>query len=222
MTAAVVKSCKSRQEHAKLINTAWQQGVTSILDTGERISYAKLDLAHGEFEAMVENDLSFGPRTAQMLMAVASNAVISNPNHGSLLPPSWRTLYALSRLPQTLLLTKIKEGAIHPGLERRDVKALCPPPEPEQRDDDLPPESLGTPAPDEANKPDGGKPNTITVAWQNASRKERHEFVCTCWAEITRARDQGAKLNGSSGADHWADLSKKNAEELDRWIESDR
>jgi hypothetical protein len=224
MNAAVVKSVKSRQEHAKLINTAWQKGVESIIETGERVSCAKLDLAHGEFEAMVENDLSFGPRTAQMLMAVASNAVISNPNHGSFLPPSWRTLYSLSRLPQALLLTKIREGAIHPGLERKDVKALCPPPEPErQRDDDLPPESLGTPAPDEAAEPDSGKPNPIAVAWANASSKEKHKFVHAHWDEIVRTHDQAgpAKPNGNADADHWAHLSKENAELADRWIEGD-
>jgi hypothetical protein len=232
MSKAVVKSCKSRQEHAKLINTAWQQGVTSILDTGERISYAKLDLAHGEFEAMVENDLSFGPRTAQMLMAVASNAVISNPNHGSLLPPSWRTLYALSRLPQTLLLTKIKEGAIHPGLERKDVKALCPPPEPEQRDDDLPPPDEGSsaPAPDGTTEPDDSEPNPLVVAWAAASRQEKQDFVRTHWTEITQvlkligcpgSSKSPATLNGggNAGASHWAHLSKANAEQ--DWIEGD-
>jgi hypothetical protein len=172
---------------------------------------------------MVENDLSFGPRTAQMLMAVASNAVISNPNHGSFLPPSWRTLYALSRLPQTLLLTKIKEGAIHPGLERKDVKALCPPPEPEQRDDDLPPDHEGssTPAPDdEAAEQNDSEPNPLITAWVNASPEARREFVHARWAEIKRARDQAgpAKPNGNAGAAHWAHLSKENS---DRWIEGD-
>src|SRR4029453_12385714 len=100
MTAAVVKSCKSRQEHAKLINTAWQQGVTSILDTGERISDAKLDLPHGEVLAMVKSDLSFGPNTAQRLMTIAGHSVLSNTAHAPHLPPSWYTLYELTKLPQ--------------------------------------------------------------------------------------------------------------------------
>jgi Protein of unknown function (DUF3102) len=222
---------KTRAEHAQLINAAWQRGVESIIDTGERVSDAKLDLEHGEFLAMVESDLSFGPRTAQMLMAVASNAVISNPNHGSLLPPSWRTLYALSRLPQTLLLTKIKEGAIHPGLERKDVKALSPPPEPEQRDDDLPPdEESGAPAPDGATEPDDSEPNPITVAWADASTFEKQIFVREHWTEIAQISKltgcpnakSVTKPNGNTGAAHWAHLSKENAEAVDRWIESDK
>jgi Protein of unknown function (DUF3102) len=220
MTTVVIKSGKSRQEHAKLINTAWQKGVESILATGERVSEAKLDLEHGEFLAMVESDLSFGPRTAQRLMAIAGNTVLSNPTHVSHLPPSWGTLAALAKLPTTLLLAKIKEGAIHPGLERKDVKALCPPPEPEQRDDDLPP---AEPEPVEDPTHDD-ETNSLITAWVNASPEARRKFVHARWDEIMRARDQAgpAKSNGNAGADHWAHLSKENTEAVDRWIESDK
>jgi hypothetical protein len=40
----------------------------------------------------------FDPRTARMLMTVAKHPIISNRNHGSVLPPSWRTLYELTKL----------------------------------------------------------------------------------------------------------------------------
>jgi hypothetical protein len=216
----------SRADHAALINAAWQKGVACIIETGERVTAAKGDLPHGEFEAMVESDLSFGPRTAQRLMAIASHMVLSNPTHVSLLPPSWGTLYELSRLPQTLLLTKIKEGAIHPGMERKDVKALCPPLEPEQRDDDLPPDYEGTAS---APEPDNVEPNPITEAWANASTLEKQIFVREHWTEIAQISKltgcPNAKsvttLNGNGGADHWAHLSKENTEAVDRWIEGD-
>jgi hypothetical protein len=113
--------------------------------------------------------------------------------------------------------------AIHPKLERKDVRAFLPSCKPEQRDDDLPPDGSGTPAPDKAPEPDGGKPNLITVAWANASPEARREFVHAHWNEIMRTHDQasGAKPNGNAGATHWADLSKENSEQRDRWTESD-
>ena len=48
---------------------------------------------------MVEQDLPFGRRSAQMLMKVAQSPVLANTKHASLLPASWYTLYELSRLP---------------------------------------------------------------------------------------------------------------------------
>ena len=52
----------------------------------------------GIFEAMVEDDLPFGKRTAQRLMAIASDQRLSNTTHVSLLPASWQTLYELTKL----------------------------------------------------------------------------------------------------------------------------
>jgi hypothetical protein len=39
-----------------------------------------------------------------MLMAIADNPVLSKANHGSVLPPSWRTLYELTKLPAPKLV----------------------------------------------------------------------------------------------------------------------
>jgi hypothetical protein len=62
-----------------------------------------------------------------MLMAIARHPIISNRNHGNDLPPSWRTLYELSRVPEKKLLAKIADGTINPKIERKDVVALLPP-----------------------------------------------------------------------------------------------
>lgn len=128
-------------DHAAKISAAWQKGVESILETGECLSRAKCELSHGSFEDMVEANLPFGPRTARMLMAVATNNVLSNRKHVSVLPPSWGTLNELNKIPQSLLLEKIEEGAVHPKMTRKEVKALLPP---KQREDDLPPEYEGS------------------------------------------------------------------------------
>jgi hypothetical protein len=69
--------------------------------------------------------LPFGERTAQRLMEIARHPVLSDPTHGSRLPPSWRTLYELTRLPNPLLLAKIKDHTINSEMERRDVAAIA-------------------------------------------------------------------------------------------------
>jgi hypothetical protein len=139
---------RTRQEHAKFIGGCLQKGVEGFIEAGEGFLQAKHELPHGEYEAMVRDDLRMDPSTARRFAAIASHPVISNRAHGHALPPSWRTLYELTKLPQTLLLTKIGEGAVHPGMERKDARALLPAPEPapepEQRDDDLPPDYEGS------------------------------------------------------------------------------
>ena len=104
-------------------------------------------------------------------------------------------------------------------MERKDAKALLPPPP--QRDDDLeePDEEDDQP---EAPKPHEDEPvvNPLVVAWAIAGPEARRDFVRACWSEIMQARDQVRAANGN-GADHGAQPSTANAEASDRWIESD-
>jgi hypothetical protein len=154
-----------REEHAARINAAWQQGVEAVIETGLRIIDAREGLEHGEFEKMVRNDLHISPGTARKLLAVASNKVIANRSHVNDLPASWGTLYELTSAEHKGLDLEaaIKSGAIHPKMERKDVKALLPPPP--QRDDDL------------EVSDDTVETNPLAVAWESASREERASFL---------------------------------------------
>jgi hypothetical protein len=218
---------KTRSEHAALISAALAKGIESVIEAGQRLAIAQGELTRAEFLAMLDQDLHITEGTASKLKSIASHPVLSELSHGKVLPPNWSVLYALTQVPRARLMSAIKDGDIHPDMQRKDVRALVepptppPPPKPEQRDDDLPPDYAGssTPTPDETTEPDAGEPNPITVAWVGADDKTRREFVRACWAEIKRVR---ATLDGNGGADHWANLSKENAEQLDRWIESDR
>jgi hypothetical protein len=220
--------CVSRAEHAALISAALVKGVEAAVEAGERLAIAQCELSRSEFLAMLAEDLRISESTASKLKAISSHPVLSQLSKWkALLPPDWTTLYALTKVPQKHLRSAMEAGKVYPGMRAKDVRALLeppasPPPKPEQRDDDLPPDYAGssTPAPDGATEPDDSEPNPITVAWTNANDKVRREFVSACWVEIKRLRD-GATLKGNGGADHWANLSKENAEQLDRWIEGD-
>jgi hypothetical protein len=104
----------------------WQGLVIDFIEIGNCLLQAKYDLPHGDFEAMVESDLPFGPRTARMLMAVAAHPILSDRNHGSVLPASWRTLYELTKLPEPALLEAINRGDVTADMQRKDVRKLLP------------------------------------------------------------------------------------------------
>jgi hypothetical protein len=109
------------------INVAWRKAVESIIETGRILLEAKegpYRLKHGAFETMVQTKLPFNERTAQMLMKIARHPILSDAKHVSLLPPSWGTLHALTKVPDDKLIAHIRDGTINPKLERKDVAAL--------------------------------------------------------------------------------------------------
>ena len=120
--AAMAK--KSDEYFVTQITACCQRGVENILTAGRLLIEAKTKLPPGTFQVMIKTKLPFSPRTAQMLMCIAEHPVISDANHGSHLPPSWRTLYELTKIPHKMLLAKIADGTIRADLERKDVAKL--------------------------------------------------------------------------------------------------
>jgi hypothetical protein len=151
-----------RKEHAAHINEAWQRGVDAVIETGMRIIDARDGLEHGEYIAMVENDLHFKRAMAFKLVAIASNKALSNVSHGKHLPTAWTTLYELAAVANKGLDLEaaIERGAVHPRMERKDVKALLP--RPPQRDDDLPDDDAAP----TADTSDDGDAAADTSAWK--------------------------------------------------------
>jgi len=108
------------------IAEAWQSSVANIVETGRLLIQARTALSRGEWLPMIESDLPFSPRTAQMLMEIAEHPGITNAKHVSLLPPSWGTLHALTKLPSDEFERRIADGSIRPDLEREEIKAWKP------------------------------------------------------------------------------------------------
>jgi hypothetical protein len=123
---------KTKAEYwAPKIHAEWRKSVEGIIGSGRQLIEAKAACEHGEFlrlfkghENAVSDPLPFGIRWADMLMAVASNSVLSNWKHASNLPQSASTLYELSRLDDEALLAGIKTGEIHAEMSRSDASAL--------------------------------------------------------------------------------------------------
>ena len=127
MRDALVKHLPRAEQWAGQICAQLSKSAEAIIDTGRLLVKAKVDLPHGEWGRMFNDGLvPFSIRSAQMLMAIAEHPAISNTNHGSYLPPSWGTLYELTKVPDRALANAFRDGLITPGMARREVKALLP------------------------------------------------------------------------------------------------
>jgi len=120
-TDLVIPPESDRALAARVIRSFWERTAAGFIETGRALLAAKASLPHGEFGAMCESDLPFNPRTAQRLMAIASDPRLTDPTLASHLPPSWDTLYLLTRLPDDELQARLNDGTIHPDMRRTEV-----------------------------------------------------------------------------------------------------
>lgn len=110
-----------RDEWALRIAACWRASFDAILEVGRLLTEAKAALPHGDFGTMIDTELPFSASTAQRLMAIAADPKLSNAAHVQHLPPSWGTLYELTKLPEEQFDARIKDGTIRPDMERRDI-----------------------------------------------------------------------------------------------------
>jgi Protein of unknown function (DUF3102) len=115
-----------RARWAKRIRAASRKTVESMIQTGKLLIEAKRKLGHGDFVAMVRNDLPFKERTAQRLMNIARSPAISKASNWSLLPPHLSTLHDLAALPPETFDVKIASGAINPDATREQLRIESP------------------------------------------------------------------------------------------------
>jgi hypothetical protein len=120
---------RALHDYVQRINASYRSSVGDPIETGQLLLEVKYRLGHGEFGKMFEENgerklLLFGQRTAERLMAIAKNPVLSNPTHASKLPASWGTLYELTRFDDDTLQEMLDDGTINPDLERKDIEEL--------------------------------------------------------------------------------------------------
>jgi len=126
-TTALVRMPRA-DEWADRICRQLGKSVEAIIEVGRLLVAAKAKLPHGEFGRMFhEHMVPFGQATGEQLMAIATHPVISNSDHGQILPPSWRTLYQLTRADHSQLRAAIKDGTVTPDMSRKAVVAMLPP-----------------------------------------------------------------------------------------------
>lgn len=116
------QALQSAQPWASKIKAAWNKSVHSIIEAGKYLCEAQQKLDREEWKALLAL-LPFGRRTAERLMSIGRSTHIAD--NADRLPPSWRTLSELSRLPKKAFLAGIADGSISPEMERVEAVALA-------------------------------------------------------------------------------------------------
>ncbi|MBP2299290.1 hypothetical protein [Azospirillum picis] len=109
-----------REEFVQEISTLWRSAQEKFLLIGRYLVQARLRLAHGEFQAMVENELPFGYQVAYQLRMVAE-AVDSGRLPEARLPPSYATVYQLATLNSEQLRLADQSNLIRPDVTRPEI-----------------------------------------------------------------------------------------------------
>ncbi len=116
------------EQWATRICTQLGKSVEAIIEVGRLLVKAKADLEHGEWGRLFEDELlPFGQGSAERLMKIAEHPQLSNSANSPILPPSWTSLYELTKVEPKRLSAAFKDGIIVPDMKGRDVKALMPP-----------------------------------------------------------------------------------------------
>ena len=116
------------------IHTVGRATIAGYLEYGDWLIRLQEKVPHG-FWLMLFKDaaaaglarpLPISSKVAQAYMRIARNPILSNPDILDELPPHWRTLQTLTRVPDTLLNDALSRGRIHPGMQRAEAEALIP------------------------------------------------------------------------------------------------
>jgi hypothetical protein len=106
------------------VNWTFGRSAGGKIQTGDLLTQAKRQLPPRRWLAAFKSgQIKFGPRTAEMLMALARHPILRQSKYFSSLPSAWSILYVLSRLSAEVVEQGILSGAIHPEL--RLVEARC-------------------------------------------------------------------------------------------------
>jgi hypothetical protein len=121
------------QQWANRINGHLKTSVESILAMGRDLIAAKEQLGHGKWMTMfagrpdsVAEPIRFSINSAGCLMKIARHRILTNSEHAQNLPPSWFTLYELTKIDEGRLKHALSEGQVTPSMTRKDVRKLRP------------------------------------------------------------------------------------------------
>jgi hypothetical protein len=118
----VIVPLERREEYVEEISRLWRDAQTTFLQIGRYLVQAADKLEHGEYQAMVENELPFGYQVSYQLRKVAE-AIDGGRLPGAELPPSYATIYQLTTLSdaQLQLAQAQVPPLIRPTVKREEI-----------------------------------------------------------------------------------------------------
>jgi hypothetical protein len=119
-----VKLNTRRKEFAQKLQALQRRTVDDLFEMGRVLIQAKAALPHGEWTALVTEDMHWNMNAAQRLMAVARHPTLSKTATLPLLPASREVLYKLAQLPEDCLKATLNNGDITPTTTLSDAQSL--------------------------------------------------------------------------------------------------
>lgn len=122
-------------EHAvKEIGQSWHKAVESIIETSNLLyKYKQKKNIWNPLQKMLIERGIMHESVISMLVGIGGNALLVNEDNFHLLPPSYNTLYQLSKLDEGVLEEKISCGDVHTGITieiakkwRKETEDLLP------------------------------------------------------------------------------------------------
>jgi len=110
----------TREQYVEEIGRLWKDAQNAFLTIGRYLVAAADKLEHGEFQAMVENELPFGYQVAYQLRKVAE-AIDGGRLPVAELPNSYATIYQLTTLSEDQLLLAGQRCLIRPDVKRQEI-----------------------------------------------------------------------------------------------------
>ena len=126
---AEISYTKSFDDYFSKICGSWYKAAQSIIETGKFLLEAKEQLGSSKFAALrrqLEDQNIMSNTTISKIMKIAENTVLIKAEYQKYLPPSYETLYQLSRQDDIILEEKICNHEITPEIQQKDVKEIFP------------------------------------------------------------------------------------------------
>lgn len=111
-------------DYAERIGAAWQKSIEGILETAQLLAEARDNLPPTDWQKLINGQLPFKRRMAEKLAKIADDTRLSDPKYRKFLPAHWSTLHDLTYVDDKRFKLAIKDGSIHPAMERKEVTAL--------------------------------------------------------------------------------------------------
>ena len=115
---------KIRRKFAVRILAAWRKTVESIFEVGDLLNEAKDALDYGAWTGMVEEELKCSLDTAEKYMHLARKEHLRESAIVRILPPSYSTIFELSRLSPEAFGAAVAAGRITRQMTRAEAEAI--------------------------------------------------------------------------------------------------
>ena len=104
------------------IGKAWHKTIDALLETATLLHSYSQQANWREIKERLQVDGLMGASVVSMMLSIGRDRRLQKPAVKKLLPPSYNTLYLLSKLNDDVIDAKVKEEALTPALTLQEVR----------------------------------------------------------------------------------------------------